>query len=248
MAKNITIDQEVYVPRSAIGLDPDTPAGPFYRTKVREIHKRSVKVDMPTGPLDVSDWVGTSKLVLHLGVLIVRIGDYKEAELIEPLCKSVMHFCRLLIPGNLQVIEVRTVRELIHFWDGLHHGFEQVILIGHGDHGHIYFGTRAVSAAALAKLFEKPSPSPKEIISLCCQTGQQPFAKAFSLSSACRAFVAPFHSIHGVTASQFCQSYLTRRLLGGDSVGIAFNQARKIHLGTASFRLWQNGKLKAGPK
>lgn len=248
MPKNIVVDQEVFVPRTLVGLDPSTPAGPFYRTKVRHVQKRSVKVDIPPGPLDVSDWIGTSKIALRLGVLIVRIGDYKESELIEPLCKSVLHFCRMLVPGNLEVIEVRTVRELIHFWTALHARFEQVVLIGHGDHGHIYFGRRAVSAKALSILFSKPAPAPKEFISLCCQTGQQPFAKAFSVSQACSAFVAPFHSVHGVTASQFCQAYLTRRVLEARSVGIAFNQARKILLGTASFRLWQNGKLKAGPK
>ncbi len=248
MPKNIEVDQEVFVPRARVGLDPSTPAGPFYRTKVRHVQKRSVKVDVPPGPLDVSNWIGTSKIALRIGVLIVRIGDYKESELIEPLCKSVLYFCRMLVPGNLEVIEVRTVRELIHFWTALHAGFQQVILIGHGDHGNIYFGTHAVSAPVLGKIFSMPTPEPKEFISLCCQTGQQPFAKAFSVSSACSALVAPFHSVHGVTASQFCQAYLTRRLLEACSVGIAFNQARKILLGTASFRLWQNGALKAGPK
>ncbi len=248
MPANIVIDQEVYVPRSAVGLDPSTPAWPFLKTKVRQIQELSVKLDISPYPLTVSDWVGTSKICLRLGVLIVRIGDYKEADLIDPLCKSVLHFCRMLLPGDsVQVIVVRTVQELTHFWNGIHAGFEQVILIGHGDKIHIYFGNEGVSASALVQLLEKPSPSPKEFVSLCCQTGQSSFGKSLSLSSACGALLAPFHSIHGVTASQFCQTYLTRRLLEGRSIGIAFNQARETLLDAASFRLWQNGILKAGP-
>ena len=248
MPKNIAVGQEVYVPRSVIGLDPSTAAGPFLPTNVKQARMRSVQIEIPTSPFPTLRWVASKLVATRLGVLIVRIGDYDETHLIEPLSKSVLHFCRILLPGHLSIIEVRTVRELMHFWNQLHAGFEQVILIGHGDKRHIYFGTRPVSAAALVRLFEKPSPQPKEFVSLCCQTGQQPFAKQFSSSMACNTFIGPFHSVHGVTASQFCQAYLTRRLLEGSSIGIAFNQARKILLSTASFRLWQDGSLRAGPQ
>lgn len=246
MPTTFAIDQEVYVPNSAIGLDPSTPTGPFYKTRVRHIKQggRSVKVDIPPLPLTVSKWVGTSKIVLNLGVLIIRIGDYKEHELLDPLCKSVLYFCRMLTPGNLQVIEIRTAAELLHFWTRIHTHFEQVILIGHGDRKHIYFGDQAMTAADMVKLLEEPNPTPKEYISLCCQTGKQPFGKPFSNSSACSAFVAPFHSVHGVTASQFCQAYLTRRLLEGRSIGIAFNQACEVVQDAANFHLWQSGSQK----
>lgn len=248
MSTSLKIDQEVYVPRSSVGLDPSTPVGPFLRARIRAINKLSVTVQMPHDPLVSSKPVSKSKVHPRFGTLIVRIGDFKEAELIEPLSKSVLHFCRMLLPGDsVQVIEVRTVGELKHFWNSIHDGFEQVILIGHGDGDKLYFGAKAISAKALSLLFERPKPSPKEFISLCCKSGQKAFAKEFSLSSSCSAFVAPYHSIHGVTASQFCQAYMTKRLLEGHTIPLAFKQARKILIGTASFRLWQNGNLKAGP-
>jgi hypothetical protein len=241
MANNLQIGDSIYVQRSTLGLDVNDPF-PFYKTIVRARNKRSIKVDVPGG--GTSDWFGSRKVFPNLGVLIVRIGDYNEQGLIDPLYKSVLHFARILLLGELiRTIEVRTVQELGHFWNTEHKVCEQVILIGHGSSSGILFGNDEISADKLADLFDKPDPKPsrKEFISLCCQTGVAAFAKPFSKAKCCGTFIAPFHSVHGCIAAQFCQFYLTTRLLGGETIGIAFNQARQHLIGAASIRRWQNG-------
>jgi hypothetical protein len=248
MATNIQINDQVFVPRKLLGLDPND-VSPFWRTTVREKKEnaRSVRVDLPNGAR--SEWVATSKISRQLGILILRIGDYEEWKLIDPLFKSVLHFCNILLTGDyVRPFEVRTIRELIRFWRDHHAGYDQVVFVGHGSESSVMFGDRDLSARRLVQILAGANPQPKEFISLCCQTGQQPFAKPFSQSDICTAFLGPFHSVHGCIASQFCQNYLTNRLLDNQSIGVAFNNARRNLLGTASFRLWQGGILKAGQR
>ena len=243
MSIKIKIGSEVFVPRSQLGLDPND-VSPFYQTTVREKEDRSVRVDVPGGSL--SDWVATSRLSLRMGILIIRIGDFEESQLIDPLFKSVLHFCRMLLPGDyVRAIEIRTIRELVRFWKDYHHGYRHVIFIGHGSSQNIFFGNRGVSASRLVQILGTTNPEPKEFISLCCKTGLKDFGKTFSGADFCDALLAPFHSIHGCIASQFCQSYLSFRLLDHKSIGIAFNKARENVIGAASFRLWQAGGFKA---
>lgn len=246
MARDLAVEELVYVPKTALGLDPNV-ISPFHQTRIRELDDRSVKVDMPDGSL--SDWIGSSRITRRLGVFLVRIGDFDEDTLIEPLSKSVLHFCRILLPGDcVRVIEVRSLGELTHFWSVHHNLYEQVVLVGHGSANSILFGRTNVSPSALADSLAVPGLSKKEIISLCCQTGRAEFAKPFSKSGCCSNFVAPFDSIHGCVASLFVQNYLTNRLLQGLVVKTAFSRARKDLLGAASFRLWDNGTLKEDPR
>jgi len=245
MPRQIQLNDQVYVPRSLLDLDVND-ISPFWRTTVRERNERSVRVDLPGGAR--SEWVATSKVSIQLGVLIIRIGDYEEWKLIDPLYQSVLHFCKILLTGDqVRAFEVRTIRELLRLWKTYHAGYQQVILIGHGSERSIMIGDRDVSPSRLASIFSHPQPEPKEFLSLCCQTGQAAFGKAFSRSDCCTAFLAPFHSIHGCIASQFCQNYLANRLLDSQTIGVAFNHTRKNLIGAASFRLWPKGNLKAGP-
>jgi hypothetical protein len=242
----LDIGDQVYVPRGVLGLD-ENDVSPFYRTAVRERHNRSVKVDLPGGAL--SDWVATSKVSVNFGVLIIRIGDYNEDGLLDPLAKSVLNYCRMLLPGDsVRLAELRTIEELQHLW-GTHHGIaKQVILIGHGAPGGFLFGTVNVSPEELVVIFDAPQPGKKEFISLGCQTGLKAFGKTFSKAICVSQFLAPFHGVHGGVASLFTQTYLNERLLAGYSPKIAFNHARSDLLGAASFRLWENGKMTAGQK
>lgn len=61
-------------------------------------------------------------------------------------------------------------------------------------------------------------------------------------------FIGPFHSVHGAVASQLAQTSLAFHLIEGESIGVAFKHAREYTPGSTSFRLWTNGKLKAGPQ
>jgi hypothetical protein len=246
MPKSILVGDRVFVPKTLLGLDVND-ISPFHETVVRERRKRSVRVDVPGGGL--SDWVGTRQIAINPGVLIIRIGDYQERQLLDPLLKSVLHFLRILLPeDHVRAEEIRTLEELEYLWRTNHGGYQQIILIGHGSPSSVLFGERRVSAAEMSETLASVGASPKEIISLCCETGKAGFGKQLSSSPACDHFIAPFHSIHGCVASQFCQNYMAARILDGHSVGTAFESAKRKLLGAATFRLWRAGKLKSGPK
>lgn len=244
MPNNIAVNDQVYVPKTAIGLDPND-ISPFYRTVVRERSKRSVRVDMPDGTL--SPLVGTSLISAKIGVFIIRVGDFNEEGLIDPLNKSLLHFARILLPGDLvRSVEVRTLNELHEFWLTNHSLYEQIVLVGHGAADSILFGRTRTTPDAVSNALTVPNGKPKEVISVCCQTGRAEFAKAFSSAGCCSDFIAPYDSIHGCLASLFVQNYLSSRLLHGHTIGTAFSRSRKGLLGAAGFRWWRKGLLKEG--
>lgn len=232
---------EVYVQRFLLGLD-ENDISPFYRTTVRKQVDRSVIVDMPDGT--ASQPVATSKITQHFGVLVIRIGDFNEDGLLDPLAKAVLHYCRMMLPGDtVRMIELRTENELEVLW-GQHHGMcQQVVLIGHGSATDFQFGKASVSVIRLLQILAGPNPSPKEFISLGCETGKAAFGKPFSEAAFVARYLAPFHSIHGCVASLFAQTYLHERYIGGASANIAFKHAREHLGGAASFRRWDNGTM-----
>jgi hypothetical protein len=246
MVSNVAVNDRVFVPRTLLGLDPQGPS-PFHRTVVRHKHQRSVRVELPNGSMSAR--IGTSRIFRNLGLLIIRVGDYEEQTLLDPLTKSVLQFCRILLPDDhVLATEVRTIEELRFLWNKHHRVVQQVILIGHGSPRSMRFGSDDIDANEFIETLAAANPAPKEFISLCCKTGQAPFAKPISEAALCVDFLAPYHSVHGCIASQFCQNYMTLRLLDGMTTGSAFNKTRKNLIGAASFRRWHNGKLKSGPK
>jgi len=239
------IGDRVFVARSLLGLDEDD-ISPFYRTIIRTRQERSVQVDKPDGSL--SDAIATSKVAANFGVLIMRIGDYNEDGLLDPLAKSVLHYCRMLLPGDsVRLIELRTEEELQRLWIMLHHMCQQVVIVGHGAPNGIRFGNVNISPQRLGEIFSAPNPDRKEFISLGCKTGYADFGRSISQTPCVSHFLAPFHSVHGCVASLFTQTFLNERLLGSRSTKVAFKRARSDLKGAASFRLWEDGKLTAGP-
>ncbi|MFG1271671.1 hypothetical protein [Xanthobacter flavus] len=239
------IGDQVFVARSVLKLDAND-ISPFYRTVVRARKNRSVQVDMPGGGWSHS--ISTSKLIRNFGVLIIRIGDFNEDGLLDPLAKSILHYCRMLLPGDsVRLIELRTEGELATFWD-THHGMcRQVVIVGHGAPSGFLFGTTNVTPQRLVQIFDAPNPTKKEFISLGCETGYMQFGKIFSQARCVSHFIGPFHSVHGCVASLFTQTYFNERLIACRSERVAFKHARSNLKGAASFRLWENGNLTAGP-
>lgn len=238
------VNDTVYVPRSLLGLD-ENDVSPFYRTVIRERVQRSVRVDLPNGNL--SELIATSRISDNFGILIIRVGDFNEEGLIDPLAKSILNYARMLLPGDsVKLVELRTQAEFSVLWAKYHGMCKQVILIGHGSNRGFYFGNDEVLAADFVNLLEAPGPTQKEYISLACQTGYAAFGQTVSQSAVVSRFIAPFHSVHGCVASLFASTYLHERILASCSPKIAFNHARSDLLGAASFRLWTNGNLTAG--
>ncbi|WP_138471648.1 hypothetical protein [Poseidonocella sp. HB161398] len=241
----ININDTVYLPRDILGLDPNN-ASPFFQTTVREKQGKSVRVDHPDGSL--SDFIGTKRIWKNFGILIIRIGDFQEDYLLEPLAKSILNYSRMLLPPDaVRLVELRTVLEFSKLWEKFHGMCQQVVIVGHGSKKGIFFGDDEIAAADFIKLFEAPNPQPKELVSLACNTGYAGFGQLVSNSKKISHCIAPFHQVHGCVGSLFAATYLHERMLAFQSPKIAFKHARKDLVGATSFRLWENGKLTAGP-
>jgi hypothetical protein len=246
MATNLAVGEHVYVPRTRMGLDSNAPSA-FVSTTVRAVEGRSVRVDLPNG----QGWsapIATSAVHRNIGVLIFRIGDFAtELSLLDPLAKSVLQYFRLLLPDDMVgFCEIRSPQEFQKFWTAHHGGYSHVILIGHGRRDGLKF---AVGDWIDAEMFgdaltaPDPVPVPKTFISLCCSTGYAAFGQRFSNYDVCDSLIAPFHSIHGAIASQFCQTFFAYHLLQGETTRVAFKHARKAIPGGTIFRLWQGGEM-----
>ena len=242
----LKVGDRVYVPCMLVPqlIDQGTA---LYRTKVASRAGNSACVELPGGA--TSQPIGVSRLHSDVGILIINIGDFlSETSLLDPLSKSVLQFCRLLVPDDqVASVKVRSVAELRAYWLKNHRAYTHIVLIGHGDKDGLGFGVDGdVDMDGLESLFKYRGAKPKSFISLCCKTGYADFGKTFSSFAVCKTFAAPFNSVHGATASQFCQTMLTWSLLEGRTTTVAFKSARSSVPGAVSFRLWKNGELTAG--
>lgn len=243
MANSLRSGDTVYVPCSAFPELADLGTA-LYRTEVVMATKKSVTVKLPDGAASAK--IGVGRVHRDVGILVIEIGDFEsEAATLDPLAKSVLQFCRLLVPDDqLRKITVRSQSELKAYWSLNAGAYTHVVLIGHGDTDILAFAVDGdVNAAALGTLFSVSSARPKTFISLACKTGYKSLGGEFSKLTICKDFIAPFHSVHGAVASQFCQTFLTLHLLDGRTTKVAFNKARTSVPAGVSFRLWHNGEL-----
>jgi hypothetical protein len=248
MASGLVVDDMVYVPCNRLtGLDGSSVA--LYRTKVVDVSLRKMRVQLPDG--QVSDWLGSALVHRSLGILVLSIGDFEtEATLLDPLAKSVTQFCRLLVPDDqVRAVQVRSIDELKALWQREQAVCSHVIWIAHGSETGLRFGVGGwIGANTLVDVLRVRGAPRKVYVSLCCKTGYKSFGSTMSRSAICSDFVGPFQSVQGAVASQFCQTLLTSHFLEGRSVGVAFRDAGQSVPGSASFRLWKAGRLKAGPR
>ncbi len=247
MARNLQVNEQVYVPRTRIGISADAPSA-FYRTTVLTVSGRSVEVQLPNGQ---PQSVAASAVRRNIGVLVLRIGDFDtEDSLLDPMAKSILQYCRLLLDDDMvRLREVRSVAELQRYWTQEHAVYTHVVILAHGREDAVHFGVDGWrTGAELGVDLSVNGVGPKTFVSLACKTGYAGFGKPLSNSSVAKMVIAPFHSVHGALASQFCQTLLAYNLLAGETIGVAFKHARAGVAGSPSFRLWQGGVLKAGPK
>lgn len=248
LSSNLQVGETVYVPCSRISEIGDIGVA-LYRTQIEEVDGRKAKVRMPGG--ESSDWIGASLLHRDVGILIINIGDLAtERTLLDPLAKSVTQFCKLLVPDDqIKSVRVRSIDELRKVWQIEQAAYTHVIWIAHGSHDGLFFGVDGlVSQASLEQALRVRAAPKKVYISLCCKTGVKSFGGEMSEATICSYFMGPFQSVQGAVASQFCQTFLLCHFLSGETVGVAFNHARKAVPGSTSFRLWKSGTLKAGQK
>jgi hypothetical protein len=248
MAKSFVVGDKVFVPASRIpGMEGHPFA--FYETTIAQVGARKVKVNLQGGA--TSEWIGSSLCQKNVAILIFTIGDLEtETGLLDPLAKSVLQYCRLLVPDDyLRAYKIRSLAELKSIWHKEQAAYSHVVIVGHGSSvGIKFFIDEWVRSDVLSQTLNIRGAAKKVFISLCCQTGYKAVGGEISKMSLCSHFLAPFHSVHGAVASQFTQTFLAFHLLVGESVGVAFRHARENTPGSTSFRLWENGNLIAGQR
>lgn len=245
MAANIQIGKTVFVPTTLLPNPAQYGTALATRTVANVVGRKAI-LALPQGVF--SPPIAFSKLHVNLRILVLRIGDFTtESNLLDPLAKSVLHFLRLFIDDSfVQLLQVRSLDELSNWWLVNSNGYSHVVLVGHGNMaaGAIQFAVGGNKTAADFGAALAPTNNPITFISLACQSGLQIFGKPFSSLPFCSEFIAPFHSVQGAVASQFCQSFFANSFVEGRSLGVAFKDARAATPGSTSFRLWKNGGLK----
>lgn len=240
MAKNLAVNDRVFVPATMLDVD-DVPSA-FVETEVLEIAARSVRISFR----GEKHWIASSRCQRNVGVLIVCIGDLAtETTLLDPLSKTVLQFCRLLVPDDyVRSYKLRSVAELAMIWAREHAAYSHVVLIGHGSGSGIQFANDGWQTTdQLEPVLDIDGVGAKYFINLACKAGQAPIGKPFSSLGVCSSYIGAFHSVHGAIASQFLQSFLIHHLLQGETIKVAFRHARERVTGGTSFRLWRHGAL-----
>lgn len=245
MATNLQVNDRVYIP---ISIDERLSRYPYalYETTVIEKNAdgRSVKVNLPNA--EVSDWIGTSKVRRNSGILIFNIGDFEtETGLLDPLSKSILQFCRLLLNDQfVRIIKIRSIDELEWFWNKENQAYRYVILIGHGRKDALKFAVNDwVGTEDIFALLDDKTSTEKIFVSLCCESGYRDFAGKLSRLDYCEHFIAPLHELNGAVASQYCQSFLNQHLLHGHTVPVAHDKAVESLFNSNLFRVWRKGEL-----
>lgn len=250
MARNLQINDTIYLPVSTFEEDPAATNNsfPIVEKTVLSIRQRKVEIDVGNGQ---TKFVASSKCHKNIGILICSIGDLQsELSLIDPLAKSILQFFRLLVPDDsLKSFKVRSLAELTAICQENHRLISHIIIIGHGDASGLKFGVGGfINVHEFSTELQQIGMSPKNIISLACQTGYKSFGGLLSGFTFCDHFIGPFQSVHGSVASQFVQTLFTLHFLDGLTLHVAFKKSRKLLTGSTSFRLWKKKELVAGPK
>lgn len=214
---------------------------------VKSVSGRSCTVDLG-GSYGVKS-LASALLHSNVAVCIVRIGDLQsELSLLDPICKSILNFLRLVLPDDqVTLMELRSRGEFEHLFRVNGRAYRHWIIVGHGTSaGELsFFHNIKVPADELAGTIQPHLTEPGNFIFLSCHTGKSAFGKRFSQNRrVCGSLIAPTGTLHGAVASQFAQTLLSFHFMEGRTIAVAFNKAAQ-HIPTATnFRLWQSGELK----
>lgn len=243
MCKPPHLNDAVFI--SCFGIDElDEQDTALYRTKVVEESVGQVKVDLPKGA--VSKWIHKTRVHRAVGMLLIEIGDFvTEAATLDPLAKSITQFCRLIVPDDyIRFVKVRSLAEIKSYWDSNHGAYQYVILIAHGDKGVVCTAMDGRKpASAWRAVFEGADVVAKNFLFSVCKAGDSAFARDFSKSPVCNYYIGPYQSVKPAISSQFIQSFVSFRFVGGQKENTAFRNGRKATADGTSFRLWRGGKL-----
>lgn len=245
MASGLNVGEDVYVPVHRLEKNASVPYS-IAKGKIQRIVERTVVVKLPSlGERRVA----TSAVHRNVGILVLKIGDFRsEDSLLDPLTKSLVNYCRLLVPDDqVRYLEIRTWDEFEAVIADHHTAYTHVVIVGHGNDVRLCFVPKVHKTARdIVTFMDKQGVQNKVFLSLCCHTGKAAFAKTFSRSASCSALMAPLGPLHGASASQFAQTYFAYHFLEGRTQKVAFNKARRVTPGASRFRYWKNGQFEGG--
>lgn len=239
------VGQNVYAPIYKYPAGSQAPYA-IARGIVREVSQRSCEVDLPYG-IGLQR-IASSMLHVNVGVCIVRIGDFRsERAVMDPICKSVLNFLRLLLPDDqIMSVGIRTSAELEELFEIYASAYPLWIIVGHGtENGELCFTKNQRTASrSLARALSPHASSPRTFLFLSCHTGRPAFARAFSSEALlCNLLIGPTGPLHSAVASQFALTFLSYLYLEGRQTGIAFKKAVARTPTAARFRLWKKGEF-----
>jgi hypothetical protein len=231
--------------------DDDDLAPGQYRTWNVQVHG-----------VDETLQISSRRLRRHVKVLILRLGDWEtEQTALNPLAQSLKAQLSLLLPPNAVDVEyIRTLDELagalrVHGGGLGPSGRRQAepwgfaLLVGHGRAGQqaaIRFGHNWHTAGQMAAAVRRLGPgrrsfSDARFISLCCETGDESFAKAFS-AALTTTWLGPAGVLHAFEAAGFVQRLFFEHFLVPRLWTPAFTETRSAtSTFSTSFRCWMNG-------
>lgn len=207
--------------------------------------------------------VSSRRFRRHAKILILRIGDWEtEQPTLNPLAASLKAQLSLLLPpSDVDVEYIRTLEELggalrVHGGGLTPSGRRQAspwgyaVLVGHGRSGTspaIRFGNSWHAPKKIARSISGLGPGRRtfaeaRFISLCCETGDQAFAQAFS-DELNTTWVGPGRTVHSFEAAGFVQRLFFESFLAGRTWSDAFRCSRAATTSfSTSFRCWLDGE------
>jgi hypothetical protein len=207
--------------------------------------------------------VSSRRFRRHAKILIFRIGDWEtEQTMLNPLSSSLKAQLSLLLPpSDVDVEYIRTLEEMagalrVH-GGGLSpsgrrqaHPWGYAVLVGHGRGGAspaIRFGDSWHSPRKIASSIKGLGPGRRtfaeaRFVSLCCETGEPSFARAFS-DELNTTWVGPGETVHSFEAAGFVQRLFFESFLAGNTWSASFRHTRESTTAfSTEFRCWMDGE------
>jgi hypothetical protein len=207
--------------------------------------------------------VSSRRFRRHAKILIFRIGDWEtEQATLNPLAASLKGQLSLLLPpSDVDVEYIRTLEELagalrVH-GGGLSpsgkrqaHPWAYAVLVGHGRSGAspaIRFGDSWHSPRRIASSIKGLGPGRRtfaeaRFVSLCCETGEQGFARPFS-DELNTTWAGPGETVHSFEAAGFVQRLFFEAFIAGSSWADAFRHtSAATRPFSTTFRCWMDGR------
>lgn len=187
-------------------LDVDDVPSAFIKTDVLEVGARSVRIHFR----GEDHWIASSRCQRNVGLLVICIGDWAtEATLLDPLSKTVLQFCRLLVPDDqVRFYKVRSVAELASIWAREHAAYSHVVLIGHSNGSGVQFANDAwQTAAQLELILDIAGVAAKYVINLACQAGQARSVNPSPASASAIPISAPSTACMAPSPRSSCKAF-----------------------------------------